>query len=88
LYNHYHRAKVLCGGEAVGNRGRPRIHDSDAEKMKAFRQSKKAGGLVGVRLDISLEYKQMLDDFCKKTNQSLSAAVCDLLDRYCNDVLK
>ena len=64
------------------NKGRPRLYSSDAEKMRVFRSSKKEAGLVGVRIDIPLEYKQLLDEFCKKTNQTISGAICDLLDRY------
>ena len=66
-------------------KGRPRRYSSDADKMRAFRLSKKEAGLVGVRLDITQEYKQLLDEFCKKTNQTISDAVCDLLDRYYKD---
>jgi hypothetical protein len=50
--------------------------------MKAFRHRKKEAGLVGIRLDIPLDYKDLLDEFCESTNQTISGAICDLLDRY------
>jgi hypothetical protein len=63
-------------------RGRPREYDSVSQKMKVFRLRKKEAGLVGIRLDIPLEYKELLDKFCGSTNQTISDAICDLLDRY------
>jgi hypothetical protein len=50
--------------------------------MKVFREKKKEAGLVGIRIDVPLEYKELLDKFCDSTKQTISNAICDLLDRY------
>ena len=61
-------------------RGRPRRYASDNEKMKAYRESKKAGGAVRVGCYLPLEYKVLLKKLCQESNCTMSEAICYLID--------
>lgn len=38
-----------------------------------------------VRAYIPAEYRQRLDDYCKRTKQSIGEAICTFLDTYADD---
>ena len=67
-------------------RGRRRIYESDSEKMKAYRQSKKDGGSIYVGCYLPSEYRKQLRQMCRETNFTISGAICYLLDLYYSDV--
>lgn len=64
----------------MAKRGRPRLYASESEKMKAYRESKKAGGAVRVGFYLPSEYKELLKRFCEENHMSMSEAVCCFLD--------
>ena len=60
--------------------GRPRIYASVSEKMKAYRESKKAGGAVQINCYLPTEYKGLLSRFCRENNMTMGDAICYFLD--------
>ena len=48
--------------------------------MKAYRESKKAGGAVRVGFYLPSEYKELLSRFCRENHMSMCEAVCLFLD--------
>ena len=64
----------------MAKRGRPRIYASVSEKMKAYRESKKAGGAVLISCYLPTEYKELLSRFCQENNMTMGDAICYLLD--------
>ena len=64
----------------MAKRGRPRIYASESEKMKAYRESKKAGGAVRIGCYLPAEYKELLSRFCKENNMTMCDAICYFLD--------
>ena len=68
----------------MARRGRPRRYASDNEKLKAYRDAKKAGGAVRVGCYLPLEYKDLLKKFCQETGYSMSEAICFLIESYYN----
>lgn len=64
----------------MAKRGRPRLYASESEKMKAYRESKKAGGAVRVGFYLPMEYKELFSRFCRENNMSMCDAVCFFLD--------
>ena len=66
----------------MARRGRPRLYASDSEKIKEYRDAKKAGGAVRVGCYLPLEYRDLLRKFCQETTYSMSEAICFFLDSY------
>ena len=64
----------------MAKRGRPRLYASESEKMKAYRESKKAGGAVRVGFYLPAEYKELLSRFCRENNMTQCEAICYFLD--------
>lgn len=73
---------MLCGGEKVAQRGRPRIYKSNSEKVKAYRESKKAGGAVQITCYLSTEYRELLARLCQETDSTMGETISYLLDYY------
>ena len=62
------------------------MYASESEKMKAYRESKKAGGAVRIGCYLPSEYKELLNRFCKENNMTMGDAICYLLDeRYAGE---
>ena len=69
----------------MARKGRRRIYESDREKMKAYRKSKKEGGSVWFGCFLPSEYREQLRQMCRETNFTVSGAICYLLDLYYSD---
>ena len=48
--------------------------------MKAYRESKKAGGAVRVGFYLPAGYKELFSRFCRENHMSMCDAVCYFLD--------
>lgn len=68
--------------------GRPRIYDSPAEKMRAYRASKKQKGAMRIDCYLPSKYWDRLTLVRQETGSSLSRGICFLLDRYFEGIEK
>ena len=62
--------------------GRPKKYDSAAEKMKAYRESKKQQGAVRIDCYIPSKYAAMMNIVRQNAKASVSKGICLLLDTY------
>ena len=62
--------------------GRPKIHNSDAERKRKKRRLIKEEGYKDIHLSLPGEYKKMFKYFCAEKELSYLEGICKLLDMH------